>query len=455
MHTRSLIVAALCVVMLPLSVNAADSVLLQQLFAQLQALQSSITKGVQPSAPTQSSSCSVFLRTLRPGSSGEDVTRLQQYLASDSALYPEGQITGYYGGLTVGAVRRFQVLHGIVSDGTPETTGFGLVGTKTRAVLNTLLCSPEITTTTTLPVPATPHAESNSPEGNSILPQLDATSSAPAALATNAPQTNSPEVHSIVPKPVSIQVNTSGAGKNIALGTGMSIVWTASNAPAEASARVVLVQPPSSNIGTIVSGKPASGSMFWTLPQPPAACTGTATACLAQLANECNGELCKIDAGTYAIRVEIVQGGTVVARGDSASFTIGDTSAVVNTNGGDALAQLFALTPSVSVPITSSALDGLSQSVLSLLSALDGSATSFAPQPHISPPVAPTTPLTNGACLTPWGDQRVASGQQTTYQPFFTGGVYTGSKVNVLVQCTNGQWKKCDFIGDHCMPLSI
>lgn len=69
--------------------------------------------------------------SLSAGSTGADVTTLQTYLASDSTLYPEGLITGYYGSLTQAAVVRFQARYGISQTGT--------VGPITRAKLHSLM----------------------------------------------------------------------------------------------------------------------------------------------------------------------------------------------------------------------------------------------------------------------------------------------------------------------------
>ena len=96
---------------------------------------------------------SSFTTTLGKGSEGADVTKLQTYLAKDPSLYPEGTISGYFGSLTEGAVKRFQQKHNIVSSGTPLTTGYGTVGPKTRATLNSLL-----TTTSSTPIPSEPAA---------------------------------------------------------------------------------------------------------------------------------------------------------------------------------------------------------------------------------------------------------------------------------------------------------
>ncbi len=50
----------------------------------------------------------LFKRNLVPGSEGEDVRELQECLARDKEVYPEGEITGYFGKKTRAAVIRFQ-----------------------------------------------------------------------------------------------------------------------------------------------------------------------------------------------------------------------------------------------------------------------------------------------------------------------------------------------------------
>ena len=67
-----------------------------------------------------------------------------------------------------------------------------------------------------------------------------------------------------------------------------------------------------------------------------------------------------------------------------------------------------------------------------------------------------TTPISSGvSCATPWGGQRVMSGNQITYEPFFTNGQYTGNTVVPLMQCTNGAWQKCAWDGTACAPFSV
>ena len=52
-------------------------------------------------------------------------------------MYPEGLVTGYYGNLTKLAVGRFQIKYGIVTS--TGDAGYGNVGPKTRAKINSLL----------------------------------------------------------------------------------------------------------------------------------------------------------------------------------------------------------------------------------------------------------------------------------------------------------------------------
>lgn len=77
--------------------------------------------------------------TLDIGQKGPQVTELQTYLSTNSNFYPSGLITGYFGSLTQGGVERFQTSYGIVSSGTPATTGYGRVGPTTMARINSLM----------------------------------------------------------------------------------------------------------------------------------------------------------------------------------------------------------------------------------------------------------------------------------------------------------------------------
>ena len=67
-------------------------------------------------------------KTLKLGSQNSEVKALQQALATDKTIYPEGKATGYYGPATTNAIKRFQKKYGI------EPVGF--VGPLTRKKLN-------------------------------------------------------------------------------------------------------------------------------------------------------------------------------------------------------------------------------------------------------------------------------------------------------------------------------
>ena len=85
-------------------------------------------------------SCPSLTRNLSFGSRGQDVVELQNFLISQGDL-AAGNTSGYFGKMTVAAVKKWQVRNGVVSSGTPSTTGYGAVGPKTRLKLNALYAS--------------------------------------------------------------------------------------------------------------------------------------------------------------------------------------------------------------------------------------------------------------------------------------------------------------------------
>lgn len=126
--------------------------------AKLQALiaTSGGSEDFPPSAPIEvnesaygtlypSFTCPMLRYTLMIGSTdkatGLEVSQLQQFLATDSAIYPEGLVTGYYGNLTKRAVQRWQIKYGVVSSVVGEVGGYGTVGPKTRTKIREQ-CSP-------------------------------------------------------------------------------------------------------------------------------------------------------------------------------------------------------------------------------------------------------------------------------------------------------------------------
>lgn len=84
-------------------------------------------------------------RTLRPGSTGQDVITLQEHLSSQDNIYPEKLVTGYYGPLTKEAVTKFQEKAGLEP--------VGLVGPKTLTLINQELAAEESVTTDNITIP--------------------------------------------------------------------------------------------------------------------------------------------------------------------------------------------------------------------------------------------------------------------------------------------------------------
>ncbi len=70
---------------------------------------------------------------LDPGARGTNVTNLQTFFTDNPTIYPEGLITGYYGGLTKAAVMRFQANYGFDQ--------VGRVGPMTLAKINSLIAN--------------------------------------------------------------------------------------------------------------------------------------------------------------------------------------------------------------------------------------------------------------------------------------------------------------------------
>ena len=125
----------LIVILLPLSVSAQTVEELQARIAALMAQIAALQSASQPTSVVSTSACPALARSLTIGSRGADVTGLQEFLRARNHLHVEA--TGYFGPLTEAAVRAFQAAEGVVSSGDAASTGFGVVGTRTRAAIAT------------------------------------------------------------------------------------------------------------------------------------------------------------------------------------------------------------------------------------------------------------------------------------------------------------------------------
>jgi hypothetical protein len=106
---------------------------LQSLLAELATLERRATAS---STGVSSAAFPLFSIALHLGSSGSAVSELQRFLALNPAIYPQGEVTGYFGTLTLKAVQRFQSKYGIAK---PGEIVYGYVGPATRAKLNALI----------------------------------------------------------------------------------------------------------------------------------------------------------------------------------------------------------------------------------------------------------------------------------------------------------------------------
>ncbi|MBM3260910.1 hypothetical protein FJY93_00660 [Candidatus Kaiserbacteria bacterium] len=127
--------------------------------AKLEEVFSSRAISAQASAQGQTSSGNAsavaavpFTRTLTVGMTGDDVKLLQIILNGDpdtrlaaSGDGSPGMETNKIGRLTIRAIEKFQIKHGLVKKG---ASGFGNLGPKTRAKLNEILTAPVVVTET-------------------------------------------------------------------------------------------------------------------------------------------------------------------------------------------------------------------------------------------------------------------------------------------------------------------
>ena len=121
-----------------LSSFGADTTVVGNVSASLRGQAPSLPSSASPAA-TAATECVELrqvTRTLYEGLSDTttdgQVSLLQRFLATDPSLYPEGRVTGYFGPATERAVERWQAKYAVVSSGTAETTGYGVVGLLTR-----------------------------------------------------------------------------------------------------------------------------------------------------------------------------------------------------------------------------------------------------------------------------------------------------------------------------------
>lgn len=201
----------------PLFLFAADTQsLIESLQEQIAALREKVT----------ALTVSEFSHDLFRGQKNEDVRALQEFLASDVAIYPEGLVTGFFGSLTEKAVQRFQEKHGIVSFGTADTTGYGRVGPKTRAKINALIASDATTASASDATGTTPPPVEEEKTEEKITEEVPLPDSQQDAAATETvSESQAPALETapegVVEKPApDIKSGTGSAASGFAVGFG-------------------------------------------------------------------------------------------------------------------------------------------------------------------------------------------------------------------------------------------
>jgi len=106
----------------------------------------------------------VFATPLKFGSENSDVTELQNRLTAEGVY--SGPVTGYFGPLTLAAVKKYQEKEGIATAG---QLGYGNVGPMTRAKLNS-----SVSTSVSTPVVTAPATQMSSSQVEAIQTQLQA-----------------------------------------------------------------------------------------------------------------------------------------------------------------------------------------------------------------------------------------------------------------------------------------
>lgn len=280
-------------------------------------------------------------------------------------------------------------------------------------------------------------------------------------------------------------------GTSVLAGGSLTITWSGNYAPQGASVRILLRSSSGAPIGTIASNQRTSGSYWWVLPRPAGnTCTADALTCLTQLATpSCTGDICNLENGSYAVLVQLVSGGSVIAQAEgpfsltSAPIAIsigtpstgssGATSSAATTSSSGALGAIpgDSGTPSagssciysgipygnnITMQVSCTDLAGISCGSFGMISLTCKNGTWIDATGNAANIPKLTTPATSGgSCTTPWGAQKVQSGTQIIYEPYFTGGQYTGTQLMPLMQCTNGAWQKCNWDGTGCKAYTV
>ena len=161
----------------PAGAQVLDSkaLIIQELRAQIEVVKAKIVELLEQLAALQrqeAARADVFSTPLFFGMQNEDVRRLQEVLAKDPEVYPEGLVTGYFGPLTHSAVERFQEKY---ADEILKPVGLlggtGFVGEKTIAKLNQIYVGFAMPSALPFIPPYTPTPPGEEPLAGEVLPE--------------------------------------------------------------------------------------------------------------------------------------------------------------------------------------------------------------------------------------------------------------------------------------------
>jgi len=100
------------VALLP-NAQTAQAATIDEMLAQIQVLMAKVQELQKQLATIRTDVKTILKDGLQEGMSDEDIKKIQEVLATDTTIYPEGKVTGYYGPLTKEALKRFQSRHGL------------------------------------------------------------------------------------------------------------------------------------------------------------------------------------------------------------------------------------------------------------------------------------------------------------------------------------------------------
>ncbi len=189
-------------------------------------------------------------------SQGGPVSLLQSFLSSNG--YLQSEPTGYFGGLTLAAVKRFQSANGI------EATGF--VGPLTRAALERVSCG-GVTTNPTYPSYPTYPTYPTTPTYNPVqgcFPGALFNTLTGLSCTTGLPPNNNTTI--IIPSTNNdprITVTSPDDGDSFQAGDTIAIRWDSLNVSSNV---IIQLRKGSSTYGTISSSIANTGYVTWTIP---------------------------------------------------------------------------------------------------------------------------------------------------------------------------------------------